>query len=52
MKSAVNKPMSDRLASRNNNRILVNLHNRASLHPDKIAYTFLENGQKPSASLV
>ncbi|MEH2236056.1 AMP-binding protein [Nostoc sp.] len=43
--------MSARLASQNENSTLVNLHNRASLHPDKIVYTFLEDGQKPSASL-
>ncbi|WP_333309696.1 hypothetical protein [Microcoleus sp. B7-D4] len=30
---------------------LVNLlYNLASQHPDRIAYTFLEDGQKPSTS--
>ena len=44
--------MSDRVVSRNQNRTLVNLlHNRASQHLDRIAYTFLEDGEKPSASL-
>ncbi|MEH2135980.1 AMP-binding protein [Nostoc sp.] len=40
-----------RLASQNKNPTLVNLYNCVSLHPDKIAYTFLEDEEKPSASL-
>ncbi|MBW4473277.1 MAG: AMP-binding protein [Stenomitos rutilans HA7619-LM2] len=44
--------MSDRLASRNKNRTLVNLlQERASQHPDRTAYTFLEDGERESDTL-
>ncbi len=44
--------VSDRVAFWNENCTLVNfLQNRTSKYPDRLAYTFLEDGEKSIASL-